>query len=183
MTRLYLVRHGRATAGWNVDPDPGLDAIGVAQAANVAEKLQQLGSLPIVSSPLRRCRETAAALSLLTGQQMMIEPAVAEIPSPDGIDMADRVEWLRTAMAGTWAALGVPYTSFGDGVGRFLCSLNQNTVIFTHFVAINAAIGHALGDDRVLIRSLDNCSITTFDVIGSMLELVEGGHEADTLIR
>ena len=32
MTRLYLVRHGRAAAGWNTDPDPGLDVIGQGQA-------------------------------------------------------------------------------------------------------------------------------------------------------
>ena len=29
MTRVYLVRHGRAAAGWDTDPDPGLDALGV----------------------------------------------------------------------------------------------------------------------------------------------------------
>ena len=28
MARLYLVRHGRATGGWDVDPDPGLDDVG-----------------------------------------------------------------------------------------------------------------------------------------------------------
>ena len=28
MARVHLVRHGRAAAGWDVDPDPGLDAVG-----------------------------------------------------------------------------------------------------------------------------------------------------------
>jgi hypothetical protein len=32
VTRLHLVRHGRAAAGWDTDPDPGLDDIGRRQA-------------------------------------------------------------------------------------------------------------------------------------------------------
>ena len=57
------------------------------------------------------------------------------------------------------------------------------TVIFSHFIAINAAIGVATGDDRLVIRSLDNCSVTVVDVDDVGIHLVEGGHEADTLIR
>jgi broad specificity phosphatase PhoE len=56
-------------------------------------------------------------------------------------------------------------------------------VIISHFVAINAAIGAATGDDRVVIRRLDNCSRTTIDVDDGRLVLIEGGAEADTLIR
>ena len=44
-------------------------------------------------------------------------------------------------------------------------------------------IGVAIGDDRLVIRSLDNCSVTVMDVEDGRLRLVEGGHEADTLIR
>ena len=39
MTRLWLVRHGRAAAGWNVDPDPDLDEVGREQADRVAAPL------------------------------------------------------------------------------------------------------------------------------------------------
>jgi len=35
----------------------------------------------------------------------------------------------------------------------------------------------------VVIRSLDNCSITVIDVLDGRLHLVEAGNEADTLIR
>jgi broad specificity phosphatase PhoE len=56
--------------------------------------------------------------------------------------------------------------------------------VFSHFIAINAVIGAATGDDRVVIASLDNCSITVFDVPGDgTLSLVSTGGEADTLIR
>lgn len=183
MTRLYLVRHGRAAAGWNTDPDPGLDDVGRRQAGYVAEHLRSVGSLHIETSPFRRCRETAAPLAAVRNVAVSIEPRIAEIPSPQGIAMADRVEWLREAMRGSWTDLGVRYTAFRDGVAAACRSRQADTVMFSHFVAINAAIGVATGDDRVVISSLDNCSITVLDVIDGELHLVVGGHEADTLIR
>ena len=183
VTRVHLVRHGRAAAGWDVDRDPALDALGRSQAQAVGERLSSFGPLHIVSSPLRRCRETAAPLAALWSAEVAIDARVAEIPSPDGVAMADRVEWLREAMAGSWRALGERYVDYRDDVVRAVASASTDTVIFSHFVAINAAIGAALGDDRVLIRSLDNCSVTVIDVIDGALHLVEGGHEADTLIR
>jgi len=183
VTRLHLVRHGRAAAGWDTDPDPGLDGLGANQAREVAERLASLGPLTVISSPLRRCQETAAPLATRWGATVRIEPGVAEIPSPDGIPMGERVPWLRAAMQGTWTALGDRYTAFRDGVAATLLALPDDTVVFSHFVAINAAIGAAIGDDRVVIRSLDNCSVTVLDVIAGRLQLVEGGHEADTLIR
>jgi broad specificity phosphatase PhoE len=183
MTRLYLVRHGRAAAGWNTDADPGLDIIGQGQAEQLAERLADLGPLFIESSPLRRCRETAAPLALLWDRPISIEPRMAEIPSPEGVKMADRVEWLREAMRGTWSDLGPRFMGFRDAVGASLRSRTDDAVVFSHFIAINAAIGLAMGDDRLVIRSLDNCSVTVVDVIDGVVHLIEGGHEADTLIR
>ncbi|MDP2291099.1 MAG: histidine phosphatase family protein [Actinomycetota bacterium] len=183
MTRLYLVRHGRAAAGWNTDPDPGLDAVGRLQAAEMTARLAPLGPLQLVTSPLLRCQETASGLAEAWGVEPRVEPGVAEIPSPEGVAMADRVEWLRIAMAGTWSEMGPRYVAFRDGVAATLAALTADTVVTSHFIAINAAIGAAIGDDRMVIRSLDNCSVTVVDVVDGALELVEGGHEADTLIR
>lgn len=183
MTRLYVVRHGRAAAGWNTDADPGLDVIGHGQAEQVAARFADTGPLFIESSPLRRCRETALPLAAQWDRPVSIEPRMAEIPSPEGVSMADRVEWLREAMQGTWTDLGVRYTAFRDAVGSALRSRDADAVVFSHFIAINAAIGLATGDDRLVIRSLDNGSVTVIDVTKGKLRLVEGGHEADTLIR
>jgi len=146
-------------------------------------RLAPLGPLDLVSSPLLRCQQTAAGLATAWNLAPRIEPGVAEIPSPEGVAMADRVEWLRLAMAGTWSAMGPRYTSFRDGVAAAVLAWPNDTVVASHFVAINAVIGAALGDDRMVIRSLDNCSVTVIDVVDGVLHLVEGGHEADTLIR
>lgn len=100
--------------------------------------------------------------------------------------MVERVEWLRIAMAGTWTELGARYTAFRDGVMsalRQIASTGNDTVIASHFIAINAAIGAILSDDRVLLRSLDNCSVTTMKIERGLFQLLESGQEADTLIR
>ncbi len=183
MTRLYLVRHGRAEAGWDTAVDPGLDETGRRQAAGVARRLAPLGELAVVTSPLRRCQETAAALTNVSGAEAVLEPGVAEIPSPEGVAVGERTDWLRIAMRGSWTDLDARYVDFRDRVVATLGALHRDTVVFSHFIAINAAIGAALADDRLVIRSLDNCSVTVLDVADGGLQLVEGGHEADTLIR
>ncbi len=183
MPRIIMVRHGRATGGWDDDPDPGLDELGQRQAVAVAGRLAVGSSVAIVSSPLRRCRETAAPLAETWSVQVAIEPRVAELPSPVGVPLNDRVGWLREACSGTWAALGPLYQSYRDDVAACLLLLGEDSIVFSHFIAINAAIGAATGDDRVVIHSLDNTSCTIFEHDGSTLRLVEAGAEAETLFR
>jgi broad specificity phosphatase PhoE len=188
MTRVYMVRHGRAAAGWNVDPDPGLDELGRSQSLAVATKLSPLGPLPVMSSPLLRCQQTAFPLSTAWKQDVVVDALVGEIPSPAGYALEDRVEWLREAMSGTWAQVaersGIHYAQYRDAIGDRVRAITTDTVIFSHFIAINAVIGVATNNDAVVIASLDNCSVTTFEVHGDgRLELIEVGGEADTLIR
>ena len=101
--------------------------------------------------------------------------------------LENRVEWLREAMAGTWAEVvarsGAHYGTYRDTIASAISGLRVDTVVFSHFIAINAVIGLATGDDRLVIRSLDNCSVTIMEATGGALRVIEGGHEADTLIR
>jgi broad specificity phosphatase PhoE len=55
-------------------------------------------------------------------------------------------------------------------------------VVFSHFVAINVAVGEATGDDRVTVFSPDHCSVTVLDVVDGTLRLVERGAEAATRV-
>ena len=184
MTRLILVRHGRAAGGWDDDLDPGLDDLGRAQADAMADLVAPRGPMPILVSPLRRCRDTAAALEQRWRTVATVDAAVGEIPSPPGVPMQQRTTWLRTAMAGTWADVGDAYMSWRDSVVARLIAIDTDTVIVSHFVAINAAIGTAIGSDQIVIAALDNCSLTIIDVVDGNLVLVEQGSEApDTLVR
>jgi len=188
VTRLYLVRHGRAAAGWNVDPDPSLDDVGRRQAAEVADALTPFGPMPIISSALQRCQQTAQHLAAKWNADVRIEPAVGEIPSPPDHTMETRVEWLREAMRGTWNDVartsGEHYLAYRNEVVQALRRLTDDTVIFSHFIAINVVLGAAMSDDRLVIASLDNCSVTEVVVgIDGSLAIDSIGREADTLIR
>jgi len=100
VTLVRRVRHGRAAAGWDTHVDPGLDDVGRVQAVAAADRLESLGAQPIVTSPLQRCQQTAAVLATRWDVTPRVEPLVAEIPSPDGVPMEDRVAWLRRSMRG-----------------------------------------------------------------------------------
>jgi broad specificity phosphatase PhoE len=182
--RLYLVRHGRAAAGWE-QRDPGLDEVGRGQALEMAVAVtgEIADPRPVFSSPQRRCRETAAALAAAWGVDVQVEPRVAEMPSPAGVSIEDRVAWIRNAADRTWSELGPRYVAYRQDVVDCLLALPVSAVVVSHFFAINAVIGAATGDERTKVRSLDNCSVTVVAVEHGTLTLVEGGREADTLIR
>jgi broad specificity phosphatase PhoE len=83
MSRVHVIRHGKPASTWgDSDEDPGLDAVGQQQAEAVAEVLLALppGLRPdrVVSSPLRRCRETAAPLARALGVAVEIDPGWAK---------------------------------------------------------------------------------------------------------
>ena len=140
--------------------------------------------MQIVSSPLLRCQQTAEAFTKLRGSQVQIAAQVSEIPSPPGVQMKDRVDWLRVVMQGNWSDLDINFISFRDELLKFVRAIDQNTVIFSHFIAINAVVGSIINDDRLVIHKLDNCSVTILEQNNDgVLRIVQGGHEADTLIR
>jgi broad specificity phosphatase PhoE len=182
MIRLILVRHGRAAHGWE-EIDPGLDEVGWQQAAELAATLGPLGPLPLLTSPMRRCRETAGPLAAAWGVDVVVEPAMTELPSPRGVEPAQRPAWLRDALGRTWTDLGPPFLAYRAAVLGFVAGFDKDGVVVSHFIAINAVIGAAVGDDRLVVLSLDNGSRTTVDVGDGRFHLVEGGDEADTLVR
>ena len=72
MTTVLLLRHGRTSAnatGVLAGRSPGveLDDVGTRQAGEAATRLAPLPIRAVVSSPLRRCRQTARAV--VDGQQ------------------------------------------------------------------------------------------------------------------
>jgi broad specificity phosphatase PhoE len=182
MARLYMVRHGRAAAGFDV-ADPGLDELGRSQAEDVAKKLVPRGPARILTSPLQRARATALPLARLWRREAFVETAVAEIPTPPQFSVTERVPWLRKFMSGTWREADATLAGWREQVVATLTGMTEDTVIFSHFIAINVGVGHAVRDDRVVIFSPDNCSITIFDTDGRNLQLVERGHEAATSVN
>jgi broad specificity phosphatase PhoE len=178
VTKIYMVRHGKAEAGFGGAMDPGLDETGRSQAQAVAEKLKGIGVLPIITSPLARTRQTAAPLAKLWNATPAIEDAVAEIPSPADMTLEGRANWLRALMAGSWRDVSPELASWREHCIATVTAIPHDAVIFSHYVAINVIAGAATGDDRVLVFSPDNCSVTIFETDGTTLRLIEKGAEA-----
>lgn len=177
MARIYLVRHGEATdyAG----PDPGLSGLGASQARQVARRLDEIVGAPIdlVSSPLRRARETAQPLAERWSTEALVVDAVRELPSPGS--PIERRPWLRAALHSTFAALGDQQRDWRAGILHLLTQRSRDTAVFTHAVVISAVVGHLQDDDRVLGFLPANTSITVVDVIDGRLSLIERGAGRD----
>jgi broad specificity phosphatase PhoE len=177
MARLTLIRHGEAAAAWGDDLDPGLSELGRRQSDAVAHALAAIGPMPILVSPLRRTLETARPLTRLWRTEAAVEPRVGEIRTPDGL--GDRTPWLRSVMAGVWSQQDPGLRAWADGVVDVLLARREDTVIVSHFVAINVAVGRAIGDDRVICVRPGNCSRTVLDNADGALRLVEAPVDVD----
>ena len=182
MPRIHLIRHGHAAAGFEAELDPGLDELGRAQAEAVAETMAPRGPMALLTSPLKRARETALPLARAWGMEPEVVPAVTEIPV-GGNDLTVRRGWLDSVMAGEWSGLEADLRAWRRGVVDYLVALDRESVVFSHFIAINVALGAARGDDRVVLFRPDNGSITSFESDGRELRLLALGDEAETRPR
>lgn len=186
MPRLYLIRHGKPATAWGGgDDDPGLDAAGQAQARAARDWLLALppGERPqrVVSSPLRRCRETAEPTAQALGVAVEIDPIVGEIPTPEALHPTERPSWLQKVFQTTWAEIegDLDYDAWRLEIVATL-SARGDTAVFSHYVAINAVVSQLLGEDRVMTFRPDHASITILETDGANLSRVAKGREAAT---
>ena len=184
MPRVHLVRHARPAAGWDADPDPGLDQRGRAQAEALADRLSvELTPRPVRTSPLRRTQETAAPLAERWGTAATVDPAVTEIPSPTD-DLAERKRWLDGMLPGRWDELDGAVDRWREGVLAAVRSIEVDAVVVTHFVAVNAVVAEALGRHDVCTFLPGHASVTVVDVgADGAIEVVSLGSEAAIDVR
>jgi phosphohistidine phosphatase len=97
--RVYIVRHAEAAAG-EPDEQRALTPAGRAQARTVAERLarEEPRLDAVLSSPLLRARETAAAIAQAAGLEAEVEQRLAP-----GATAAD----VRAAVAGRGARVAI----------------------------------------------------------------------------
>lgn len=180
--RVVLVRHGQPDGTWGMDPDPGLDDRGHEQARAVAELLATLGPLPVIVSPLRRTRETAAPLADQWGIEPAFEPGVGELVAPAN-PKPDHAAWLRALMTGNGADSPDVMKPFRDRVLGAIRTITTDSIVVTHFLAINAVVGAATNDDRVVCFRPAHCSRTVVEIADGRLTLVELGDQGSGVAR
>jgi broad specificity phosphatase PhoE len=139
----------------------------------------------LFASPLRRARETAGALERLWDVTSAIETRVGEVVAPNDFDVASRTSWLRGFLVGTYTDAGEIYEKWRDTVLDALRGMPDGAVVVSHFVAINAAIGKAWEDDRVVCQPVGNCSRTTIEIdeASDAWRVVELGAAANTVVN
>ncbi|HEX7166763.1 MAG TPA: histidine phosphatase family protein, partial [Acidimicrobiales bacterium] len=141
------------------------------------------GPLPLYTSPLRRCVETAAPLAARWGVESVVDGGVGEVRAPSP-ELAGRGPWLSAFMQQTWDEQIDSLRAWRDAVVDAVRRIGAqgDAVVVTHFIAINAVVGEATGDRRVVSFAPDNCSRTEVSVGDGGIELVELGEQARTIV-
>ncbi|MGB3624917.1 MAG: histidine phosphatase family protein [Henriciella sp.] len=177
---IWLVRHGEAAAGWGEADDPGLSALGHKQADAAADILSSQSIVKIICSPMTRCQETARPFSTRAELDVRTEARVSEIPTPEGL--SDRRAWLSGFMAGDWSEAPALLVDWKSDLIQTLDGLEDNTVVFTHFIAINTIVGHLTGSAKVTNFRPGHCSITKLKTSPEGLSVAELGSESATRV-
>ena len=186
MSKIYLIRHGQAEDGWT-SSDPGLSKTGEKQSKVLSKKINRIitGKESFVSSPLKRCLETANISLAGNDFNIEIDKTFAELPSPIS-DLNKRVVWLKRVLPLTWEELEndpvsasscISYSSWREDVIRSLLKLKGDSIIFSHYVVINSVIGWVLNSNKVVNFNPVNCSITELEINKGKISILSLGEE------
>lgn len=176
MATVILIRHGRSTA--NVEGvlagrsgGVGLDATGHSQARRTAEQLQNVTLAKVVSSPLKRCRQTARAIAEL-------QQGPQTIQDERGINECDYGHWQGrkvSDLAGEdlWSTVQTQPSAAVFPGGESLMALQSRAVsaIRRH----DAALAHDHGTDAVwaAVSHGDTIKSILADALGMHLDLFQ----------
>ncbi len=86
-------------------------------------------------------------------------------------------------MTGNWSEQSAELQSWRQALIDCLVGQKEDCVLFSHYVAINTAVGSAEGLDAVSIFRPDNTSVTELTTDGEKLYLVSRGEEAVTRVN
>ncbi|MFK7982936.1 MAG: histidine phosphatase family protein [Saprospiraceae bacterium] len=184
-TTIYLIRHGEAAQAWDEAPDPILSKNGIQQAQNLAKKyvpILKKSDFQLLSSPLARAQQTATPFQEALSSRIIINTNFAEIPSP-GIALADRRNWLKALFGKTIAELEKPQLEWRNTIIQGVQSIEKNTLIFSHFMTINAIIGWITNNKHVVNYYPNYCSITQIEKVENQFIIKELGEELTTIVQ
>ncbi|MEX0782065.1 MAG: histidine phosphatase family protein [Dehalococcoidia bacterium] len=180
---IYLIRHGRASAGVG-DLDPGLDDVGRQQALGVADAFPERPIGRLVVSPMRRCRETVAPLAAALELEPEVRDEISEVFDP-AMAADQRRTMIGPFMQGAWSTQPEELLAWRrrclDAVldlALHASAASRDLVIVSHYIAICAVIGEATDDDRVVPVPIANASITSFELVHGSLQLLAAGDTA-----
>ena len=148
---IIFVRHAEAESYWGNLSDPGLSDNGYLQSTNLLKhkELQNLEDFSFVSSPKSRAVETAKPLAKKFDKKLNIDEVFIEIPSKD-ITQNQKQEWLKKIIKTKRDKLPNIIKSWSNKIYFKSKSYKENTIIFTHFMVINALLSKLAKKDTIM---------------------------------
>lgn len=178
-TRLLLLRHGQTALSverrYSGHGDPELTSLGHAQAAGAAARLAPVRAAAVLTSPLRRARQTAAAVSAAIGAPLVTREGLVETDfgAWEGLSFAearDRDPELHGRWLGSLDVAPPGGESFAAVTTRVLAELADvvarygggTVVLVTHVTPIKVVLRHALlaGPELLYRLHLDLASLS-----------------------
>jgi broad specificity phosphatase PhoE len=182
VTLIFVVQHGDKE---RVPGDPGLTEPGQEQAAAAARWLAGAGVRALFSSPLRRARETAAAVAIVTGLPVQLDDRLRERLNWEGTQPFDAflAEWDRSTQDRDLVlGNGESSRSAGERMRDFLAGLRGGpgpAAVVGHGGVITDLLRTLLGDAALppglLAEGIPSCAITTLDGL-RVVAIASTGH-------
>lgn len=159
---LYLVRHGKTGKSWDPKLDMPLNSEGNDQSLKLALLLKDEKRLPILSSPLKRSKQSADPLSTFWNIPCEIDDRFGEIPFCNEDDI-EPMDWLKSIMTKKWSQLPAHLNSWKANVGQAVCLIQEPSIIFTHYLTIAAIYSELMGVDMVDSFQSKNCQLVKLE--------------------
>jgi probable phosphoglycerate mutase len=161
---LLLIRHAEPERIENADgpADPQLTPLGLEQAARLAEWLGAEDIHAIYASPLRRSRQTAAALEATLGHAAVVDAGLAEFDAEASSyipmdEIRRQPDALSALVEGRWEELGTMAEPEAFRAGAIATVENvvstnggKTVAVVCHGAVINVYLGHIIGTPRLL---------------------------------
>ena len=181
---LIFVRHGEASGSWGEHPDPGLSESGVSQSEKLISNnsLQLLEDYIFISSPMSRAQMTAAPLIKKYKKSLLIDSIFSEIPSSKVI-ASEKKEWLKKIMTMNVDVLPQDVAEWRNRIISRTLSFSDNTIIFSHFMVINAVVSGLMKRSEIMCFYPDYTSITQITLQNNRAISISLGDEKKTLIN
>jgi probable phosphoglycerate mutase len=191
-TRLLLVRHGQTDDNANQvfqgQKGRGLNAVGRAQAARLAERVARLSVDVLITSDLERAAETARIVGARIGLEPTLDRALREVDvgAWTGLTYAEAALRFPEEWAAWTAGLDVPrgggetYAALAARIGARVRALaeehaGRTVLAVSHGAALRSFVATLLGlaaQGPRALAGLQNTSITTIGADGGILRLV-----------
>ena len=182
-SHIILVRHGEASEGWSVHPDPGLSELGRMQAENSAKGLiNKIASYQLLSSPKKRAVETMEIMHIENKFPFKLDSRFIEIPS-DNVDANKKKEWLSRIFTTPIEELPETVKEWRSNLISWLKNAEGNFIVTTHFMVINTLVSYITSNNTISYFYPDYASRTEIFIKNGELTQLILGDDKKTVIN